>query len=118
MSFFHQVPLVFQISWIVLVALILWAFAIAHRPRQWRRFYQSIFGSADEFSVNRNKVLDESVRRYAVLAAMGVVVVFVVSFVLGLTYQERHAPSLTPEDEDRIIEQQRLGQGGAGRSGI
>ncbi len=117
LSLFQQVPLGFQISWIVLGALGLWAFFIARRPRQWRRLYQAWFSRADSFSVNRNKLIDERLRSACVILAMVFVVAFVVSFVTGLTYQERRPRNLTPEDQDRMLEQERIRRGAGGQVG-
>ncbi|WP_075088078.1 hypothetical protein [Verrucomicrobium spinosum] len=58
-------PLAYQLACIVFTGLFLWTFSIARDPRGWRRLYQSRFSRAEEISVNRNKRLDEVIKRYA-----------------------------------------------------
>ncbi|MDZ4287710.1 MAG: hypothetical protein U0984_07120, partial [Prosthecobacter sp.] len=67
----------------------LWIFLIAREPRQWRRLYQAMFSQADRFSVNRNKVLDESVKKYAIIVAMVILVADAAIFVLGISHWKR-----------------------------
>lgn len=115
---FQNVPLVFQLSWIVLVGLFVWAFSVAHEPRKWRRLYQSMFSRQEHFSVNKNKVIDENLRKYGIIIAMVFLVAFVASFVAGLTYWDRKEESLSNEDRDRINEQRRIQGTSSGRGGL
>jgi hypothetical protein len=82
-------PLEYQIACIVLTALFIWAFSIAREPRGWRRLYQSMFSKGDDFSVNRNKAIDEQLKKYGIIVAMIILVADVSCFVLGVSYPHR-----------------------------
>jgi flagellar biosynthesis protein FlhB len=102
-------PLKYQFACIVLTALFVWSFSIAREPRQWRRLYQSTFSKGEEFSVNKNKVIDESLKKYGIVIAMIILVADVACFVTGVTYKSRmHAKEMTPEDWYRINEQNKI----------
>jgi len=114
-------PLQYQIACIVLTALFVWTFSIAREPRQWRRLYQSMFSKGEEFSVNKNKVIDESLKKYGIVIAMIILVADVACFVTGVTHKSRmHAKEMTPEDWYRINEQNKIQSTTPtqGRSGI
>ncbi len=113
----ERYPLPYQIACIVLTALFVWAFSVAREPRQWRRLYQSIFSKGDEFSVNKNKVIDESLKNYGITIAMIILVADVSCFVAMVTYQERmRAKQLSVEDWNRLQEQSKI-QGSSSTSG-
>lgn len=113
----ERYPLPYQIACIVLTALFVWAFSVAREPRQWRRLYQSIFSKGDEFSVNKNKVIDESLKNYGITIAMIILVADVSCFVAMVTYQERmRAKQLSVEDWNRLQEQSKI-QGSSSNSG-
>ena len=102
-------PLPYQIACIVLTALFVWAFSIAREPRQWRRLYQATFSKGENFSVNRNKVIDETLKKYGIIVAMAFLVADVGFFVAGVTYRQRvHAKELSPEERNRLMEQNRI----------
>jgi len=82
-------PLHLQIAIIVLTAFFLWSFSIAREPRGWRRLYQSMFGRSETFSVNKNKVIDESLKRYGIFVAMAILVADVVCVVMMVTHPLR-----------------------------
>jgi hypothetical protein len=82
-------PLPYQIICIVLTGLFLWTFSIARDPRSWRRLYQAKFSKADDFSVNKNKKLDENLKKWGISVSMFILVFDVFFFVWGLTYQMR-----------------------------
>ncbi len=82
-------PLHLQIAIIVLTAFFLWSFSIAREPRGWRRLYQSMFGKSETFSVNKNKVIDESLKRYGIFVAMAILVADVVCVVMMVTHPLR-----------------------------
>lgn len=82
-------PLPYQIICIVLTGFFLWTFSIARDPRSWRRLYQAKFAKKDDFSVNKNKKIDENLKRWGILIAMFFLVFDVFFFVWGLTYQMR-----------------------------
>lgn len=92
-------PLAYQLACIVFTGLFLWTFSIARDPRGWRRLYQSRFSRAEEISVNRNKRLDEVIKRNALIIAMFFLVADVAVFVLGITYQHRHTPHEMTKEE-------------------
>lgn len=83
-------PIELQIAVIVLTALFLWTFSIAREPRGWRRLFQSMFSKSENFSVNKNKVIDESLKRYGIFIAMAILVADVVCVVLMVTHPLRH----------------------------
>jgi hypothetical protein len=83
-------PLHYQIACIVLTALFLWSFSVAREPRGWRRLFQSMFAKSDNFSVNKNKVIDESLKRYGIFVAMSILVADVTCFVLMVTHPLRN----------------------------
>jgi flagellar biosynthesis protein FlhB len=117
----ERFPLQYQIACIVLTALFVWSFSVAREPRQWRRLFQSTFSKAQEFSVNKNKVIDESLKKYGITIAMIILVADVACFVAMVTYKERmRAKELSVEDWNRLQEQSKI-QGsspGSGRAGI
>jgi hypothetical protein len=93
-------PIEYQIACIVLTAFFLWSFSVAREPRGWRRLFQSMFSKSDHFSVNKNKVIDESLKRYGILVAMTILVADVICFVLMVTYPLR-MKQISKEDRER-----------------
>ena len=105
----ERFPLPYQIACIVLTALFVWSFSIAREPRQWRRLYQSIFSKGEEFSVNKNKVIDESLKRYGIVVAMVFLVADVSLFVWGLTAHTRELQkNMTQEEAIQLNEIQKI----------
>jgi len=100
-------PIEYQIACIVLTALFLWSFSVAREPRGWRRLFQSMFSKSDNFSVNKNKVIDESLKRYGILIAMTILVADVTCFVLMVTYPLR-MKQVSKEDRERQGEIMRI----------
>ncbi len=100
-----EIPIHYQIACVILTALFIWSFSIAREPRGWRRLFQSMFSKSEAFSVNKNKVIDEALKRYGIVIAMVILVADVSCFVLGVTdrYREkmRH---LTPEQRESMNE--------------
>jgi len=93
-------PLAYQITCIILSALFLWTFSIARDPRGWRRLYQAKFGKVEDFSVNKNKKIDETIKQYGIIIAMTILVLDVSLFVYGITYRHRAAQrTLTKEEQ-------------------
>jgi uncharacterized membrane protein AbrB (regulator of aidB expression) len=104
-----NIPLPIQITCIVLTALFLFAFSVAREPRNWRRLFQSMFASSSGFSVNKNKVIDESLKRYGIIVAMVILVIDVSLFVWGLTAQTRQLQkSMTQDEAIQLNEIQKL----------
>lgn len=102
-------PLEYQIACIVLTALFVWAFSVAREPRGWRRLFQSFFSKSTEFSVNKNKVIDENLKKYGIIVAMVILVADVSCFVWGVTYGTRlKQQQMTIDDWNRIKENQRI----------
>ncbi len=110
-------PLKYQIGAVVLTALGFWLFCIARNPRGWRRLYQAKFCHPDEHSVNRNKRLDELIRRYGIILAMFVFMADVGCVLWGVTTQHRYLSDrpLTKEEQLRAQEAARI-QGDASKS--
>lgn len=100
-----DMPLKYQIACVVLTALFVWSFSIAREPRGWRRLFQSMFSKSETFSVNKNKVIDESLKKYGIVVAMVILVADVSCFVVGVTdrFRER-ARQLSPQQKERIEE--------------
>jgi hypothetical protein len=112
----ERFPLQYQIACIVLTALFVWSFSVAREPRQWRRLFQSTFSKAQEFSVNKNKVIDESLKKWGILIAMVFLVIDVACFVAGVTYSDRmQAQRMSADDWYHLDEQNKL-QGGSSSS--
>jgi hypothetical protein len=103
-------PLPYQIACAVLTALFLWSFNIGREPRGWRRLYQAKFSRKEDFSVNRNKRLDEIIKKYGITIAMVILIADAGIFVLGVTYRYRNTPQtpMTAEERLRSLEAQRI----------
>lgn len=110
-------PLSFQILCIVLTALFIWIFCIARNPRGWRRLYQAKVGDPEAHSVNRNKRLDEQIRKYGIIAAMVVLLADVGCVLWGVTTRYRYASQrpMTTEEQLRAAEAERI-KGGANKT--
>lgn len=110
-------PLPYQVACVVLTALFIWAFSVAREPRGWRRLFQSMFAKPENFSVNKNKVIDEKLKSYGIAIAMVFLVADVGCFVAGITYNQRHkSTEISREDRLRMEEQRRLHSGSPGES--
>lgn len=102
-------PLEYQIACIVLTALFVWSFSVAREPRGWRRLFQSFFSKSGDFSVNKNKVIDENLKKYGIIIAMIILVADVSCFVWGVTYRYRtSAKQMTKDERDRLNEINRV----------
>jgi hypothetical protein len=102
-------PLPYQIACAVLTALFLWSFSIGRDPRGWRRLYQAKFSRKEDFSVNKNKRLDEIIKKYGITIAMVILMADAGLFVLGVTYRHRHTQTpLTADEKLRAQETQRI----------
>jgi hypothetical protein len=100
-----KLDLGYQIACLVLTGLFFFAFSVAREPRGWRRLFQSMFSKSGEFSVNKNKVIDETLKKYGILVAMMILLADVSIFVWGLTADQRKRDAeLDGEDRVRIIE--------------
>lgn len=92
-------PLIYQIACIILTALFLLAFSVANNPRSWRRLYQAKLSKKEEISVNRNKKLDEDIKKRSMTIAMIILVIDVALFVTGVTYGYRSKQRDMSRDE-------------------
>ncbi len=102
-------PLPYQITCIILTALFLWTFSIARDPRSWRRLYQAKFVKKEDFSVNKNKQIDEAIKKYGIVIAMAFLVADVSFFVLGVTHRYRNSQrSMTKDEQFRAMDAQRI----------
>ena len=107
-------PLPNQIACIVLTALFFFSFSVAREPRGWRRLFQSMFATSADFSVNKNKVIDESLKKYGIIVAMVILVADVGLFVWGVTARNRNAlDSMSAADRLRLMDVQKV-QGSQG----
>ncbi len=110
-------PLPYQIACIVLTALFFFSFSVAREPRGWRRLFQSMFATSADFSVNKNKVIDESLKKYGIVVAMIILVADVSLFVWGVTARSRNAlDNMSAADRMRLMDVQKI-QGSQGSSG-
>ncbi len=107
------IPLSSQITIIVLTTLFLWTFSIARDPRSWRRLYQAKFAKSDKFSVNKNKRIDEWLKKYGIAISMFVLVCDVTLIVFSLLAPRLNAPPVTPsmQDQYRMEDVERWKQG-------
>jgi hypothetical protein len=104
-------PLRYQIACIVLTALFVWSFSIAREPRQWRRLFQSTFYRTEQFSVNKNKVIDEILKTWGIRIAMLILVADVACFVTGITHKDRmQAKDMSADDWYHLNEQTKIQQ--------
>ncbi len=102
-------PLEFQIACIVLTALFVWSFSVAREPRGWRRLFQSFFSKSGDFSVNKNKMIDENLKKYGIVIAMIILVADVSCFVWGITDRyRRSAQQMTKDERERLNEINRV----------
>jgi hypothetical protein len=102
-------PLSYQIVCAVLTALFLWSFSIGRDPRGWRRLYQAKFSRKEDFSVNKNKRLDEIIKKYGITIAMIILMADAGIFVLGVTYRYRNTKTpMTADERRRAEETQRI----------
>ena len=110
-----NVPLAAQIACLILTFLFFCAFSVAREPRGWRRLFQSTFSKGGEVSVNKNKVIDESLKKYGIMVAMALLVADVSLFVWGMTYSDRMKAAMqTPEERDKLEEYRKnIGNSGA-----
>ncbi|MDI1312683.1 hypothetical protein [Prosthecobacter sp.] len=101
----RDIPIPYQIACVILTALFIWSFSVAREPRGWRRLFQSMFSKSETFSVNKNKIIDEALKRYGIVIAMAILVVDVSCFVLGVTHKSRtKLRRFTPEQLEDIQE--------------
>ena len=64
-----------------------------------------MFSKSESFSVNKNKVIDEALKRYGIVIAMAILVIDVSCFVLGVTYPFRQKlRSLSPAQRENMQE--------------
>jgi len=111
----REIPIQYQIACVILTALFIWSFSVAREPRGWRRLFQSVFSSSETFSVNKNKVIDETLKKYGIIIAMIILVADVSCFVLGVTYSFREkAKHLSPQQRDNMEEINKIQGNSAG----
>ena len=101
----REIPIQYQIACVILTALFIWSFSIAREPRGWRRLFQSMFSKSEKFSVNKNKVIDEALKKYGIVIAMIILVADVSCFVMGVTHPFRErAKALSKQERDSMSE--------------
>jgi hypothetical protein len=100
-----DISLTYLIACIILLALFLLSFSVAREPRAWRRLFQSSFSNGADFSVNKNKVIDENLKKYGIVVSMVLLVAFVGLFVWGLTERNRNImQNMSEEEQSRLVE--------------
>ncbi len=105
-------PLKYQIACIVFTALFLLSFSVTRDPRGWRRLYQTKF-SRNNISVNKNKMIDESIKAYGIFIAMTFLLVDVTCFVTGVTHRYRNSDrQLTKVERFRVMDVQKINSDG------
>ncbi|HEY1052386.1 MAG TPA: hypothetical protein VGE39_21595 [Prosthecobacter sp.] len=109
----REIPIQYQIACVILTALFIWSFSVAREPRGWRRLFQSMFSKSESFSVNKNKVIDESLKKYGILIAMAILVADVTCFVMGVTYPHRERAKLQSRQEKESAQEINKIQGNA-----
>lgn len=107
----REIPIQYQIACVILTALFIWSFSVAREPRGWRRLFQSMFSKSETFSVNKNKVIDESLKKYGILIAMAILVADVTCFVMGVTYPFRERSKLQSRQQKESIQEIKKIQG-------
>ena len=111
-------PLGYQIAGLILTAIFVWAFSISRDPRGWRRLYQAYFAKPEHISVNRNKGIDERLRKWSMIIAMTILVIDVACFLAGITAPSRQGrQEMTPDEWNHVQDLRRL-QGLGSGSGI
>jgi len=102
-------PFPYQIACLVLTCLFVLAFTVSREPRSWRRLFQTRMSKSTEISVNRNKYLDENLKKYSMIIAMIFLVADVTCFVVGVTSPLRQRlEQMTPEERNRVEEMKRI----------
>lgn len=102
-------PLGNQIAFVILTAIFVWLFSIVRDPRGWRRLYQVKFSKGEEFSVNKNKRMDETIKAYGYYVAMTFLVAAAWVFVAGVTHRVRHSQRpMTQEDKNLYEDTERI----------
>lgn len=109
----REIPIQYQIACVILTALFIWSFSVAREPRGWRRLFQSMFSKSETFSVNKNKVIDESLKKYGILIAMAILVADVTCFVMGVTHPFRERAKLQSRQQKESIQEINKIQGSA-----
>ena len=100
-----KLPIGYQIACLVLTALFIWSFSIAREPRGWRRLFQSMFSKTDNFSVNKNKIIDENLKKYGIFVAMLILIADVTCFVIGITAEQRKKLDGMNDDQRARLEE-------------
>lgn len=108
----EKFPVQYRVACIILSGLFLWTFSIARDPRGWRRLYQTRFAKNDGLSVNKNKRIDEAIKKWGIIVSMFFLVADVTAFVSGITHSARSKKhSLTEEERFHAIDIQKSGAG-------
>lgn len=112
-------PLRYQIACLILSALFIWSFSVSRDPRGWRRLYQSLFAKPDDISVNKNKGIDERLRKWSLIIAMLLLVVDVACFIAGITAPSRHGrQEMTRDQWNQVEELRKLQDLGSAPAGV
>ncbi len=92
-------PLHYQIACIVLTGIFILTFSISRDPRGWRRLYQIKFAKKHDFSVNKNKWIDEFIKKWGIFVAMFFLVLDAAIFVIVITKSSRAKSHTMTTDE-------------------
>jgi hypothetical protein len=102
-------PLHYQITCIVLTGLFVLAFSITRDPRSWRRLYQTRIAKRDDFSVNKNKTIDEFIKKWGIIVAMFFLVLDVTVFIIGITKTTRlKSHTMTADEQLHVREYKKV----------
>ncbi|MCE9519395.1 MAG: hypothetical protein K8R87_07580 [Verrucomicrobia bacterium] len=102
-------PLHYQIGCIVLTGLFVLSFSITRDPRSWRRLYQTRIAKRDDFSVNKNKTIDEFIKKWGILVAMFFLVLNVTIFIIGITKTTRlKSHTMTADEKFQALEYRKV----------
>lgn len=104
-------PLHYQIACIILSGLFILTFSISRDPRGWRRLYQTKFARKNNFSVNKNKWIDELIMKWAIVVAMFFLVLDATVFVIGITKTSRSKSHIMTTDEQfKALDYEKINQ--------
>lgn len=94
---FGHIPLFYKLGCLMLTALVVWGVSVCRDPRGWRRLYQVTFLPTKPISINRNKVMDESLKKWAILATTFLILADLACMTMGVAVASQTARRLQLE---------------------
>lgn len=64
-----------------------------------------MFSKTDNFSVNKNKIIDENLKKYGIFVAMLILIADVTCFVIGITAEQRKKLDGMNDDQRARLEE-------------